>query len=78
MYGVIAFMAWSMLGLCSLFFLAEFVDMVASARRRRLAAGAGAPTAGAFNLKPRESTISSRHFHGSKTGSGMGGLNQFD
>ena len=80
MYGVIALMAWGMLGLCSLFFLAELADMIASARSRRLAAGPGAPpTARSFNLRPHESKISARHSHKTRTSGGSwGGLNKFD
>ena len=80
MYGVIAFMAWSMLGLCSVFVIAELVDMITAAHRRRLATGPGAaPTAGSFNLRPHESKISERHFHKTHTrGGSWGGLNRFD
>ena len=76
MYGVIATMAWAMFGVCSLVLLAELVDMIATARRRRTA---GPAMPGSFNLEPPESTLSRRHFHTSRTrGGSWGGLNKID
>ena len=76
MYGVIAFMAWTMFALCSLVLLAELVDMITAAYHRRTSTRA---LPGSFNLQPPESTLSRLHFHGSRTGGGgMGGLNKFD
>ena len=76
MYGVITFMAWSMFGLCGLVLLAELIDMIATARHRRLT---GPAMPGSFNLRVPESKLSARHSHGSRTrGGAMGGLNKFD
>ncbi len=76
MYGVIAFLAWGMLAMCSLVFMAELADMIGSARRRRFA---GPAMPGSFNLRAPESKLSRRHSHASRTsGGGMGGLNKFD
>lgn len=76
MYGVIAFMAWAMFGVCSLVLLAELIDMITAAHHRRTSAPA---LPGAFNLQPPESTLSRLHYHASRTsGGGMGGLNRFD
>ncbi len=70
MYGVITFLAWSMLGMCSLIFLAELAD---GYRRRRTARQPGA-----FNLEPRESALM-KYFHSTGTGGkSWGGLNRFD
>ncbi len=81
MYSVITFMAWAMFGLCSLFFLAELIDMLAAARRRLADGPAEPPTGsfGSFNLEPRESNLSRRHDHKLSTrGGSWGGLNRFD
>ncbi len=79
MYSVIVFMAWTMLGLCSLIFLAELADMIVSARRRRLADGPPPGSFGSFNLEPHESNLSRRHGHKLRTrGGSWGGLNRFD
>ena len=76
MYVVCEFLILGMLGMCSLFLLAELIDMIATARRHRL----GGPVApGSFNLQPPESKLSRRYFHTSRTSGGSwGGLNKFD
>ncbi len=73
-------MGWALFCMVVLVLLAEIVDMIAAAFRR-LRAGERLPifSAGGFNLQPRESTLSQRHYHRVRTSSGTwGGPNKVE
>ncbi len=77
MYEGVELMGWAMFCMVALVLLAEIVDMIASAFRRRHAGEA--PSAGGFNLQPRESALRKRHYHKTRTSGGSwGGLNKVD
>ncbi len=79
MYGIVAFFAWAMFGMVALVFLAEFVDMFASARRRRHAGRVVPAAPGGFNLRPHESSLRRFFDHKTRTAGGhMSGLNKID
>ncbi len=79
MYGTVAFFAWAMFGMVALVFLAEIVDMFASARRHRHAGPAVPAGVGGFNLRPHESSLRRFFDHKSRTAGGhMSGLNKLD
>ncbi len=79
MYEGVEPMGWAMFGMIALVLLAEIVDMIASAWRRRYGERLPAASFGSFNLEPRESTLARRHAHTTRTsGGGWGGLNKVD
>lgn len=79
MYEGVELMGWAMFCMVALVFLAEIVDMIASAWRRRSGGRLPASSAGGFNLKPRESNLAKRHSHVTRTSGGSwGGLNRVE
>ncbi len=77
MYEGVELMGWALFCMVALVLLAEIVDMISTALRRRHAAGP--PIAGGFNLQPRESTLAKRHSHRMRTSGGSwGGLNRVE
>ncbi len=77
MYEGVELMGWTMFGMVVLVLMAEIVDMIATAFRRRH--GGRRLWAGGFNLKPRESNLNRRHGHTMRTSGGSwGGLNRVE
>ena len=78
MYEGVELMGWAMFCLVALVLLAEIVDMIMSAWRRRVGK-LPASAAGGFNLQPRESSLARRHSHVTRTSGGSwGGLNKVE
>ncbi len=75
MYAGVELMGWMLFCAVVLVLMAEIVDMIVTAIRRRHAEEP--PLAGGFNLEPHESQLVERHFHKVRTSGGSwGGLNK--